>query len=384
MFNQYRYSIVIKYNYKGDDIEFDYTNIHSQLIDYNYDSNNMPIIYITASIDKNILDDMILNSEIKTLTIQVYKFINNSDFKLKELYIEGQFSYILPDNELNYNQSLDYSKETENSKDIFKRITIGLLKEKLIENNKIINNDVVKSASLNNTILNYMSHMPLLIEPVKDIQLNYSIIPPIESITELISFLDDNFGLYDNKYRLFYDFDKTYLLSSHGKSILSSGDEIDTIIIKVENTITEESKVQGMDIENNSCIIHVDTNDIDYYDNKVINKSFTGTMAINSDGNYNISGNKDRLRIIRNYNDNLDKGSIEQSEIDNTSFSISILKTDLDSSILTINKSYIIRNYDKLDNKDGYFLLSKKKEVYTPDDGNFILSTILTFRKIIS
>lgn len=383
MLNQYRYSVNLRYIYNNKEIEFDNTNIHYIMIDYDYDNKNMPVIFITTSIDKNILDDMILNSKTKTLTLQISKFINNSQFKLKEDYIRAQFTYFLPNN-LNYDKSLDYSKDTSNSTDIYRRVTIGLVMKELVDNNKrVIVNDVF-TGSLTGAILYYMQHMPLLLEPTNDVYLDNHIIPPINSISKLVHYLDDNFNLYNNKYRLFYDFNLTYLLSSNGKAVQHIDEQLNTVIINVDDTIQDESKVQGMDVQNNAYLINIDSKNIDYKEDKATDITMTGIMTIDSSGNYSVSGDSYKTKIVRTTNDNINKGHIEKTQIDNMSFIITVLKTELDSSVLTINKNYIIKNYAPLKDKDGNYLLARKREVYTPDDGNFILSTFMYFRKAIS
>lgn len=383
MLNQYRYSISLRYLYNNKEVEFDNTNIHHVIVDYDYDNKNMPVIFITASIDKNVLDDMILNSSSKTLTLQISKFINNTQFKIKENYIKGQFIYFLS-NEVNTNKSLDYSTDTANSKDMYKRVTIGLIKKELVDNNKKLTVNNVVTGSLTSIVLYYLQHMPLLLEPMNDIHLNNFIIPPINSVSKLIHYLDDNFNLYNNKYRLFYDFDLTYLLSSNGQPIQHQNETINTVVININDTIKEDSKLQGMDIQNNAYLIEVDANNIHYEQDKATNITMDKIMTIDSEGNYSVTGEGTKTKIVRTTNNNLNKGHIQKTEIDNTSFIITILKTELDSSVLTINKNYIIKNYKPLKDKDGNFLLSRKREVYTPDDGNYILATMMYLRKAIS
>lgn len=384
MLEQYRYSMTLDYDYNGTQVNLDSTNISNVVIDYDYDNHNMPTIVITANIDKNIVDDMIANCKTKVLNFTIYKYLSNSSQQLKEKYISGQFIYFTSNDDLNNNSTLDYSTTTSDSKDIYRKITLGLMMQSLIDNNKITINDVIETATLSSTILHYFGKLNLLLEPVNNYPISSFVIPAINSRSKLISFLDNAFNLYDNKYRLFYDFNRTYLLSSSGNAVQTKDESITSIIIKADDTTIDESKLQGMDNQGTCYMIDVNADDIHYYEDNATTRTNSAIMAIGSNGDYSVSGTGDKYKIIRVNNDNVSKSQIEQSDVDNTSFAITLMKTELDTSVLTINKEYRIQNYDKLQDKDGKFLLSRKREVYTQDNGDYVLSNILTFRKAIS
>ena len=56
-------------------------------------------------------------------------------------------------------------------------------------------------------------------------------------------------------------------------------------------------------------------------------------------------------------------------------------KGELDSTVFTLNKEYYIKNYDKLADKNGKFLLSAKKEIYIKENEYFNMTTIFTLKK---
>lgn len=391
MINQYRYSIYLKYMYNNKEILLDGTMLKAIAIDYSYDTRHMPIILITALIDKNIVDDMIKSVDKKTITLSISKYINNSNMKLKEDYIKDQFRYYLSTNDLNPEDDLDYSKETANSKDIYRKITIGLLKDELIQNNKVLINDVISNTSLINVLVNHLSHMKLLIEPVNNTIINRLSIPALNTISKFVQYIDDNYNIYNNEYRLFYDFDMTYLLSSSGKAIQSIKEDITSIIVRVNNNTGPNNGIQGMEIDakQKAYIIEVPTNDINYNEDKATHVSYDTIIGIDSSGNYKKTALKDnasgsRVRIERTPNGNLDNIETLKSSINNKSFVINLTKSHIDTSVFTINKEYHIKNYDKLKDKDGRFLLARKREIYTQDNGEFILTCVLSFRKAIS
>lgn len=394
MVNQYRYDIQFQYEYDKTLVNIDSTQIHSLMIDYDYDNRNMPIMFLKASIDKNVLDDMIKNSTTKTLTVIISKFIYNDPVKIKQNYIRDRFVYFLP-KDMNIDKDLDYSEYTKDSKDLYKSVTIGLMKMDNINNNKRLINDVFINTTLMNMILKYTSHMKLLIEPFKNnTPVDSFIVPPLTSITEYIKYLDDYFTLYPSGYRLFYDYDKTYLLSASGKLIESVGSDSYSVIINVNNTAKSESKIQGMEIDKTqkTYFIDVDAKDTNVFQDEATDKTYNTIIGIGSDGKYNkvklatenVDLSIEKTRIERLPNNNLKIIDNLKRQIEDKSIYVNIVKTELDSSIFTINRQYIIRNFDTLGRNTGKFLLSRKREVYTLDNDNFILSCVLTFRKILS
>lgn len=388
---QYRYNIELRYVYNNNEVVIDNTNIHSLMVDYDYDGKNMPIMILKVSMDKNLIDDMIKNSDSKHITLILSKYILDSEPQIKEDYIKGNFIYFLDNNNLNYQKDLDYSGDTKESEDIYRMINIGLVREELINNNKLLINDIHNNSNMNNIILYHLSHMRILMEPSTNNEIyERLIIPPISSITELIKYLDDIYSIYDTPYRLFYDYDKTYLLSSSGKAIQSKEELYTSIIININNTLSSEAKYQGMYTNKiqKAYILDVDQNDIKVIPDKATIKSYNTIIGINSNGDYekvslNLQGNnkhKEKVRIERMTTGNLDKIKSIKSGIENNSFILNLIKNDLDSSLFTINKQYFIKDYNKQQN--DRFLLKRKREIYTRDNGTFILTNLLTFKKI--
>ena len=392
--NQYRYTIKLEYMYDKQLVIIETAQIHSLIIDYDYDKRNMPIMFLKASIDKNVLDHMIKNSSTNNITVIVSKFIYNMTPKIEQAYIRDRFIYFLPKDK-NVDKDLDYNNYTKDAEDIYKTVTIGLMKLDNINNNKILVNDVFINTTISNMLLKYLSHMKLLIEPISNTKtIDRFIVPPITSVTNLIKYFDDYFGLYSTPYRLFYDYDKTYLLSSSGNGIAQYGDEGYSVILNVNNTTKLESKLQGVEVDRKqkAYFIDVDSKDISMYQDEATDKNFNTIITVDGNGNYkkvklnteNIDTTKEKTLVERVHNDNLEIANKMKRIIEDKSICVNVVKTEIDTSKITINKEYIIRNFDKLGYRNGKFLLSRKREIYTLDNDNFILSCIMTFRKILS
>lgn len=389
MIGIYRYKIKLMYIIDNKEYIFDTKNIHNLLIDYDYDNKNRPILFMKLSIDKNILDDMIKNKDNNTITLVINKYNTTSNFHIEEEYIKSEFIYFLSE-DINYQRDLDYAGSEKNTEDKFKIVNLGMMKKELIDNNKVLINDIIIDTNMMNIVYKHMSHMNLLIEPFKDQQpIKRFIIPPITTISKFIEYLDSYNNLYDSKYRLFFDHNRTYLISSSGESIKAKNEDYFTVIININNTTTEESKYQGMKIDNftNSYIIDLDTTNIEVHKNKDIELSRNTIIGVDNDGNikkaYINNDSLEKIKVERITNNNLNK--VEQIKEDlETNTTINIVKTDLDTSAITINKQYNLKNYVNLKDNDGKYLLSRKREIYVREGEEFILTNILTLKKIES
>ena len=383
----YKYKIKLIYMIDNKEYILDHKNIHNLLIDYDYDNKNRPTLFMKVSIDKNILDDMIKNKDTNTITLVINKYNTLSEFHIEEEYIKSQFIYFLSE-ELNYQKDLDYEGTEKDTEDKFKVINLGMMKKELIDNNKVLINDVIRDTDMMNIVYKHLSHMNILIEPfVNQKPIKHFIIPPITSITSFIEYMNNYNNLYDTKYRLFFDHNRTYLLSSSGNSVKAKDEDYFSVIININNTITDDSKNQGMYTDNftNSYIIDMDTNDIEIYKDKNIELSRNTLIGVDNEGNIkktSISNNNiEKVKIERITNNNLEKINQIKEDISSNTI-INIHKVDLDSSVITINKQYIVKNYINLRENDGTYLLSRKREIYIREGDDFILSTILTLKKI--
>ena len=72
-----------------------------------------------------------------------------------------------------------------------------------------------------------------------------------------------------------------------------------------------------------------------------------------------------------------------KSELESMINQLSVNKYDLDPSVFTPNKRYLVKNYDAHNNKDGKFLLNKKTEVYVREDDTFTCNTMLDLCKVV-
>ena len=393
---QYNYKIVLKYiNSTNIEVEIDSTQIQYILIDKDFENINMPVITIFGSIEKNILDDMIRHSNDNLVTLGIYKYDNtNQNDNITEKYFNDKFIYML-------NEDLSRTDKLDNPQGIdsktgnrqYREVTIFLIQQNAINNNRQTINGVYHNASMNSLILqstNYLGNM--LLEPIKyDTRFDQVIIPPIDSISNYIRYLNDNLGVfYDSPYRFFIDFDTTYLVSSSGNAIRARNQYIYTIVIdirEIDSNISEEPGAY-VDLKSGKYTIGIDASKVEYVKNNVTNKIVNKVTVINSKGDVfeqDIEDNK--AKVTSTINQIMNISNNDQNIINNISYSvesanvtITIVKNDLDASLFTLNKEYII-NDPVHDSYAGHYILLQVKQLFIKQNENFIMSTVLKFKK---
>lgn len=87
-------------------------------------------------------------------------------------------------------------------------------------------------------------------------------------------------------------------------------------------------------------------------------------------------------KIIRINDDNANMIKNIKAGIENKANKLTLNKNSLDTSVFTINKEYIIKNYEAHSNKDGRFILNRKVDIFLREDDKFLLNTSLEFDKL--
>lgn len=394
--NIYRYSAEMTFVNGDKAKDLDPKQIKSIVIDYEYDNYNMPLIFITMAISKNILDDMIKNADTGLINFTLYKYVSNSDVaNIKTIRIKDQFVYFVSD-DLNPNKNLDDADvNKKEQEDLRKVTTIGLIKLNHLKWNKKVINGVLNNTTMVNAISYCAGHTSLLLEPLKyNKTLSQLIIPPVNSVSAGLKYLNNISVFYDTPYRFFMDFDVTYLLSSAGKPVIKKGEKkaCHSVVFRVRSITDKMAVDQGMYIDNTQKIYQIDVSAVDTYrnKNKYIEKSYNNITAVTNNGK---AGSSDLMvnnskymntkrKAIRLPNGNTNMLSNIQAQIQNSAVTIDINKNDLDSSIFTLNKEYMINCQDVYPGDEGKYLLSSKKELYIRENEDFVSNVMLSFRKI--
>lgn len=390
----FRYKVTLRYVMENnDEIIIDSNQISYVAVDKDFDNNNMPVIAIVASIEKDVLDDMIRHVNDNILTLGIYRYdVNNQTDNITKKCIHDRFIYILPD-DISKTAVIDYPNG-EGKEGLYKDVTLWLLPQDAVNNNKQTINGVFKNATMNTMILNSTNYLgKMLLEPIKyDNKYDQIIIPPQNSISEYISFLNNDLSVfYDTPYRFFIDFDMTYIVSSSGHVVKSKNESIFTFDIQISSIIPQEEDDTGMYIDkrNNKNVIYVNSANVNYTRNNITNKMVNSITTIDSSGNvYKKDVESNNTKVTKKLSTIINLSNTDNNAVNNivsslsmNNVGVSIVKNDLDANVFTMNKEYIITDNTHPE-FNGRYLISSVKQMYTKQTEQFVMATVLNLKKI--
>lgn len=396
--DQYRYKVSLNYIKQKERISQEILPVHirSIIVDRDYINNNLPIIIMNISLQKDLIDHMIQNSKVNTMVFTLYKYVyREGKLTTKKRYIHAEMAYFIQD-DLNYRASLDYaSKENEDREDLNRNINIGLMSIDNINSNKRTLNTILRNTTMMNAVSYCTSHIPMVVE-----RFNYNdtikelLIKPQSSVAKTIKYLNDIKVFYKTPYRFFIDFDCGYLLSSSGTSVPKKGEIINSILIIIRDPLHQQAMETGMitNINTKNYQVDISAADTQVYLNKTTEKVYTALSSISEDGqtksqslNINQSKySKDKTEIIRTPSSNPNLIQNITASTNQTASHVIVNKMDIDGSIFTPNKRYMIKNYDGHKDHDGDFILTRKRELfYFVDDETFFGNVMLEFNQVV-
>ncbi len=399
--NIYKYTASMKYILGDTVINIDPLQMRSIAIDSNYKSMNMPMVFVTAAVHKDHRDLMEENQNSGIIILTIKRAVANSDMPdLYMDYIEDDFIYFMArDSSGNASHSSTENPSAnfydDDKEDLYRLVSLGLLSINHVNKNKKALNGVV-SGGLSSLMYYITNHLPMVIEPpTNNVELTNQFLPPMNSVSKALEYLNSIAVFYNTPYRFFIDFDCSYLLSSSGKAVQKKGEDITTVFITLrDDKIDSSAKIQGMIINKEKSMyqIDVDDSDCEVADNHISGKSYSKLAATDTSGttlnktviDLSESNILDKVKNIRLCNNN--SGLLDNmiSSLNSSAVQLLIQKTDVDSSILTMNKEYIIQTDDVYDEAkyNGRYLLIRKRELYVKMDEKFTMDVMLLFEKL--
>lgn len=365
------------------------------IINSDYDKNNMPIIYLRVRVSTTLYNQMVLNSDKATISFRLFKYDDKSISGIKESYIEDNFTYSMP-TDPNYNESMEQyvsNSSTVNSDNAESYLEgyIALTSLHLVADNMKMINAILKDTDVMSIVHKYTSHMNMCIEPFDNRDhIDQLIIPPITSISKLLSFLNNEYCFYKNGYRYFRSFNTTYLLSANGNPIQDGINTYNTIIISICDPLDNKGKSNAIDLDrtNHAYIVYVDASSTTLKIDKFANKSYNSIIGVDTEGNtlqedLNIPATPDSTeKAMFERINNLEYLYNVKSAIESSTVMVIISKTEIDSSIFSPNKQYQIKHYSQSREYDGKYILSYKKEIMMQQGDQYIGNVLFALRRI--
>ena len=271
-------------------------------------------------------------------------------------------------------------------------LVIGLISLNASNKNKVTFNNVYRNVSNRCMALIATQNVGDLVfeDNMNNATYEELLVPPIDSIRDMLEYLNDRNTFYNSRYRYFMDFDRTYLLSSDGMGVETIDDPNNTVYINVIEPINKGAYVEGMTVDQDkkAYIISVDANYSKMYTNNTAEKNFNLMHGISSSGktkDVDVSINKSKNSTDRKINirvpyENFGILDNIRHSIESEAHALTIAKSNIDSSVITLNKHYIVNNVDKYSSLNGDFILSKKVETYQRQGEYFVSECLITFR----
>lgn len=230
-------------------------NFTNLIIVYDYENTIMSAVLAKVNIDKNLLDFIIKNADELEVYLNIKKFTTSIDDTMNQGaevdFIKGTY-LVSVGSDINYNKELDYiNTPTEGlpEEDKFKETYLGLVSKESLDANKVIANEVVHTTLHQDLVLSYLlNNCHILLEPFQHNEMhNNLIIPPMDTMSSLIEYLNSVQVFYNTRYILFFDEPKvTYLISRSGTPTLMKGEDHSTVFLNMRSTTDSNNLTLGM------------------------------------------------------------------------------------------------------------------------------------------
>lgn len=390
-------TITTNYGYKvkisfvsGSTVEpIDPAAISLLMIESEYDRAHAPSAILESKIDTKMYNKMIKNRATSKILLEVQKFDKSAVSKVTKTVIKKQLSYLLSD------YSYDHDAEDEGEEFAYRLATIGLFDPDAENAERKIINNLYKGTNMMTMVAKELSVPKLIIEPFennKSFSLFY--ILPQEGINKFLRYMNSHCAFYSTDFRFFQDWNGyTYLLSNKGKGIDINDGTYTTVKLElIAGGFNAEFGGIISDTSQKLYTIRCSEDSYSQFQNNVTDNMVNQIYAVSYNGSKQksdlkinpISGSKSKPKVIRVRDSNMNLAKTVGNELELTADAINMVVFDTDISVLVPYKEFIVKNKQELSSKDGKYILTSKKEVFTQDGDSFRNDAILTFKKVKS
>ena len=354
------------------------------IIDTNYESEIMPKIYMSISVDTALYNYITNYRDRGRFKLKMQRRNLFSGTSLGDTIVDDSFAYIPSTTNADYLRDIS---ERGASDDSYKNIIIGLISIKIIDNlrksfNSIYNNiDQQTLVSIATEGLNIVTQ-PLSYNKTYDSIL----IPPVSTRNEFLKFIFEIDNFYNTNYLFFMDFKRCYLISRDGSGVRNSDDPVNDVFIDIKSLSNDSSYYDGIDMINNSYYLYVNPANSNVIVPDGISKIVNRLVVVDDDKELqqlDVTLNSNFNQTIKNMFIRAENGSVIKNELEQSNVIVEISKKQVDGYSFTPNKTYIIHNFGNYSKYDGKYILSGKKEYFRVTAGGEFTSTCyLALRKV--
>lgn len=368
----------------GEETKLSPSCIKYILVEHLYGKVYMPVIYICLSINGNLYSDMIENEKKAKFYLNIKEYNIYSITSIEKEYIKGQFTYTLPTYNPDYSEDLNPPGSNVDSS--YKTLTLALTSMRLLNQAKTSFNGTFGNIDQNTMIGEALSGLNKVVmkKPRYNAIFETINVPPMPSKTKLLNFIFNKNPFYDTQYMFFMDFDQCYLLDLTGDYCPADDGQLGTVSIDIGSVLDSSSYSEGISIKNGSYQFYVNPANTNVAPNKITDKISNQVVFVDDDYvekvDLNVNRNIDsstKQTFKRGGNARLYKNVAEANTV-----LIELVKDNLDSSIITPNKKYVINSYEDHKEYTGLYTLLYKKDIISNINNEFGFSMSLGLRKV--
>lgn len=359
------------------------SQVKYMLIESTYESQYMPVIYVSLSLSNEDYTRVIKNEKSGKFYVKLRKYNAYSKTAIYRNYINGQFSYVPSTSNPNYQEDLAPGGNVDSA---YRTILVALMSMDLLNNAKTSFNGIFGNIDQYTIISKAMEGLDAVILPPKyNATFETIIIPAMGSKTRLLDFVFQENPFYDTQYIFFMDFDKSYLLDLSGEGCPSNDGQLNTIIIDINGVTDNTSYYEGIKETNGAYQIYVNPANTNISANNAIDKVANQMVFVDDDCqvsyvDLDVNNNDDSTTkqvFMRGSNAVLYKNIVESNTI-----VLEFTKENIDGSIFTPNKKYMINNYQGYEEYNGTYTLLYKKETIKNTNGEFGIAISVGLKKV--
>lgn len=251
----YEYSATLVFMNGENKKEIPQNSIKTIIINKEFDRLTMPTINMTLEMDRELADEVIKNKKTATMFLKMNKIqTSNVSNAVEETYFYDEFTYLIEE-DLDKTKPFRYidpdkkdQKSTEADK--YRPIRLGLISKTCSDLARKPNNLVTYDSSMQDIVIKLLNiSKPLLIEPFEYTDpVPQCVIPPKETLTKVLEYLNNIKVFYSTGYRFFMDLDVMYLVSKAGKYIPKQNEKTGVVNIEVKTLDKNDSLTRGISL----------------------------------------------------------------------------------------------------------------------------------------
>lgn len=385
---EFYYNFTLSYVLDGKEHNIDSSSILNVLVDSDYDNKNMPIVYLIMKLDTDIYNMVIDNDTTGRFSMSCRKY--KTIYALKRDVFKGLFEYFIPADRNSRIQTSSDNTTSTNSSNSYKKIVVGLMSADIINANKVPFNEVFSDTNSVSLADAATKHMQMVFEPfVNNYKITEFVVPPIGTVAEFLDYLNYYYPFYPTDYRYFIDFNFTYLLSRSGTYVDPKDGTYKRLNIKISSTELTSEADKGVIVDDTNQIYQINAyvHRTRLKVNRYSQASLSVIKGIDSEGNTledNLDLDSMDAKIKYQYQRvaNLDAVTVLTSNIEKGAVILEVTKQNMDTTIITPNKIYQVRNSEGNTEYDGAYILSKKQDLFKPSYAGFESYSTMTLTRI--